>query len=427
MKVLRGFLILALVLGVVGGVAGLKSSSAQDMVTIEWWHIGTVEEQGAFWDMIAEEFEAMNPNVNIEVTVLENEAFKNQLVTVMQANDPPDLFQSWGGGVLWNYADAGLVRDISPELEGEWYDSFAVPAAVEMFGKDGGYYGVPWTWGAVGLFYNKALFAEAGLDPENPPATWEEFLGAVQVLKDAGITPIALGEGELWPGHFWFVYLAVRLGGEEAFVNAYNRTGSFADETFVMAGEKLLELVALQPFQEGFMSMGYGDQAGLVGDAQAAMELMGHWAPGVQVDSSEQGGIGDDLGFFPFPMVEGGAGDPSDILGGGDGYAVGANAPDETIDFLKYITSEDVQRRGGELWMVPTVKGATEVLAEDPIFAQILEMRDGANYAQLYYDQFLPPAIAQAVLDAVQGLFAGELSAEDAAYYIEEEAAFELD
>lgn len=426
MKVLRSFLILALLLGVVGGVAGLQSTSAQDnTVTIDWWHIQEAEQGGDFWEQVADEFEAMHPNVSVELTFLENEAFKSQLVTVMQADDPPDLFQSWGGGVLWNYADAGLVRDISAELEGEWYDSFAMPAAVEMFGQDGEYYGVPWDWGAVGIFYNKALFEAAGLDPENPPATWAEFLDAVQALKDSGTIPIALGEGDLWPGHFWYVYLAVRMGGADAFLDAYSRDGSFADEPFVQAGEKLLELVALEPFQEGFMSMGYGDEAALVGDAKAAMELMGQWAPDTQVTNSEQGGIGDDLGFFPFPMVEGGEGDPSDILGGGNGFVVGKNAPDETIELLKYITSEDVQERA--TFVIPTVDAATDVLADNPIMVQILDMRDNANYAQLYYDQFLPPAIAQAVLDAVQGLFAGELSPEEAAYYIEDEASLELD
>ena len=423
MKALRSLIVLALLLSAIGGLA---TTSAQEEVTIEWWHIQEQDQGGELWDTVAAEFEELHPNVNVEITFLENEAFKSQLVTVMQAGDPPDLFQTWGGGVLWNYADAGLLRNIAPELEGEWYDSFAMPAAVEIMGKDGEYYAVPWDWGAVGIFYNKALFAEAGLDPDAPPATWAEFLDAVQALKDAGITPIALGEGDLWPGHFWFVYLAVRMGGADAFLNAYYREGSFADEPFVQAGEKLMELIALDPFQEGFMSMGYGDESRLVGDGVAAMELMGQWAPGSQVGNSEQGGIGDDLGFFGFPMVEGGAGDPTDILGGGNGFAVGKNAPDEAIEFLKYLTSESVQERAAA-FAVPTVAAATDAVSSDPIMAQILEMRDNANYAQLYYDQFLPPAIAQAVLDAVQGLYAGELSAEEAAYYIEDEASLSLD
>jgi raffinose/stachyose/melibiose transport system substrate-binding protein len=45
------------------------------------------------------------------------------------------------------------------------------------------------------------------------------------------------------------------------------------------------------------------------------------------------------LGFFPFPTVEGGAGDPSDVLGGCDGFAVGKNAPKEVIDFVRFLIS----------------------------------------------------------------------------------------
>jgi ABC-type glycerol-3-phosphate transport system substrate-binding protein len=98
-------------------------ASAQDQVTIDWWHISTQEDQAAYWQSLADAFTAENPNVTINITVLENAAFKERLNTVMQANDPPDLFQSWGGAVLWNFAENGLVRNIAPELEGEWYDS----------------------------------------------------------------------------------------------------------------------------------------------------------------------------------------------------------------------------------------------------------------------------------------------------------------
>ncbi len=60
------------------------------------------------------------------------------------------------------------------------------------------------------------------------------------------------------------------------------------------------------------------------------------------------------------------------------------------------------------------------------LLLKILEARNGAKYFQLYYDQYLPPAIAQAVLDATQGIFAGTMSPEDAAKAIEEVAATEL-
>ena len=55
-----------------------------------------------------------------------------------------------------------------------------------------------------------------------------------------------------------------RMGGKAAFDKAYSRTGSFADPAFVKAGEKLKELIDLQPFQKGFLAATYNDEASLV-------------------------------------------------------------------------------------------------------------------------------------------------------------------
>jgi raffinose/stachyose/melibiose transport system substrate-binding protein len=137
---------------------------------------------------MADAYMAAHPNVTINITILENEAFKSKLTTVMQSGEPPDLFQCWGGGVMNTYAEAGLLRDITPEIEGEWGDSFGA-GALAVYAYNGHQYGVPWDMGMVGFWYNKDLFAEAGIDA--PPETWEEFLADVQLLKDAGITPIA--------------------------------------------------------------------------------------------------------------------------------------------------------------------------------------------------------------------------------------------
>jgi raffinose/stachyose/melibiose transport system substrate-binding protein len=408
----------------------LSSVSAQDKVTIRWWHIFTTPDTWpAYMQKVADDYMAMHPNVTIEITQLANEDFKQKITTVMQAGDPPDLFQSWGGGVLWEFAKAGLLRDISPDLDansGEWRNSFSAQGALNLFSLDDKYYGAPWNFGGVGIWYNKDLFAQAGIT--ETPKTWDEFLAVVQQLKDAGITPISLGEKEKWPGHFWWVYLNIRNGGQAAFEAAYNRTGSFTDEPFIKSGEQLKALIDMNPFPEGYLGLGYGQQAGLMGDGKAAMELMGHWAPGAQAgNAADKVGLGDKLGFFPFPST-GGAGDPSDLLGGGDGIAVGKNAPDETIDFLKYLTSEDVQKGHTEIGagVLPTVAGA-EAAVTDPNLQVVLAARNDAKYYQSYYDQFLPPAVGEAVNDAVETLFAGTATPQEVAQAIEDVAAFELE
>jgi raffinose/stachyose/melibiose transport system substrate-binding protein len=407
-------------------LGGYSPARAQDKTKITWWHIQTADPALGTWQKAADDFVAQNPNVEIEITVLENEAFKAKMTTAMQSGDPPDIFHTWGGGVLYEYANAGLVKDITTDLaENGWGDSF-LPAALNLYGTDGKNYGAPWDVGVVVLWYNKALFEQAEI--ETPPATWAEFLLTVQKLKDAGITPITVGEMEKWPGHFWWVYLAIRNGGKAAFDAAYSREGSFTDPPFIKAGENLNELIALEPFQEGFLQQGYNDAESLLANGKVAMELMGHWSLANQKTLAEnEVGLGDDLGFFSFPAVDGGAGGPTDVLGGGGGWAFGNDAPPEAIDFIRSLTSVEAQTdQASQGIVIPVVKGA-EAGLEEPLLKEILVKVGEADYLQLYYDQFLPPAVGATVNDAVQTLFAGTASPEDVAEQIEQSAAEELE
>jgi len=421
--------IAAILLTACGGAATTAAPQATEVpaekVTVTWWHISTAEDHKAAWQKLADEYMAAHPNVTIEITVLENEAFKTKLTTVMQSGEPPDIFQSWGGGVMNEYANAGLLKDITADLDRNgWRDTFS-PGALGVYGYEGKNYGVPWDMGMVGFWYNKDLFAQAGID--STPTTWTELLEDVEKLKAAGITPIALGEGDKWPGHFWWAYLATRIGGQAGFNAAASRTGSFTDAPFVEAGKKLQELIALEPFQDGYLGATYGDEATAMGNGKAAMELMGQWAPGVQKDNStDKQGIGDKLGWFPFPMVEGGAGDAGDAFGGGNGFAIGKNASPEAIDFVRYLSRADSQVQLAKLNLsLPVVKGG-EAGVSDPLLLTIQKSSAGAKYFQLYYDQALPPAVGSVINDSVQGIFAGTLTPEQAAQAVEDSAAQEI-
>ncbi|HZM23569.1 MAG TPA: extracellular solute-binding protein [Anaerolineales bacterium] len=400
---------------------------ASEPVTVTWWHITTDEKQAAVWQSLADSYMAEHPNVNIEITILENEAFKTKMTTVVQSGDMPDIFQSWGGGVMNEYIGAGMMKDITADLDadgGAWRNTFS-PGALGVYSLDGKNYGVPWDMGMVGFWYNKDLFAQAGIDA--PPATWDELLDTVTKLKAAGITPIALGEGDKWPGHFWFGYLATRICGQNGFQAAASRSGSFADTCFVEAGNKILELNALEPFQDGYLGAVYGDQSTVMGNGQAAMELMGQWAPGAQAGNSADGkGLGDKLGFFPFPAVDGGAGAGTDAFGGGNGFGIGKDAEPEAVDFVKWLTSADAQVACAEAgFCIPVVKGG-EAGMSDPLLIELQKTLSQAEYFQLYYDQALPPAVGSVVNDSIQGVFAGTLSPEEAAQAIEDSAAQEI-
>lgn len=124
-----------------------------EQVTVTWWHITTDEGQAAVWQSLADSYMAEHPNVNIEITILENEAFKTKMTTVVQSGEMPDIFQSWGGGVMNEYIAAGLMKDITADLDadgGAWRNSFS-PGALGVYSLDGKNYGVPWDMGMVGF------------------------------------------------------------------------------------------------------------------------------------------------------------------------------------------------------------------------------------------------------------------------------------
>ena len=81
------------------------------------------------------------------------------------------------------------------------------------------------------------------------------------------------------------------------------------------------------------------------------MELMGQWAPAVEKDNSaDKKGIGDKLGFFPFPMVEGGAGAITDAVGGGNGFGSGGDSSSGGLLSGTYLCSISPSFHPGETY-----------------------------------------------------------------------------
>lgn len=385
----------------------------------EWWHIQTGEQAlSEVFPQLAEEFNEAN-DANIQPEPIANDDFKPALTTAMQAGDPPDIFHSWGGGVLAQYVRAGLVKDITDDVA-EVVENIG-EGAMKPYTIDGRIYGLPFDMGMVGIWYNKALFEEAGLDPENPPATWSELLDAVTALKDAGITPIALAGAAPWTQHYWYSYLAIRIMGVDGYTAA-REAKSFDDPGFLQAAEMWKELVDMEPFQPGFLQQGYGgeDSAPAVfGAGEAAMHLMGQWDPSVQ-ESSSGTSLGDDLGWFPFPEVEGGAGSIDEVYGGGNGHAVGINAPDYAVDFLVFLAGEAYNRileTDGSL--IPVTLDA-EIPATEVNRILIKESVANASAFQLYFDQDLPPAVGDQVNASVAAITDGSATPEQAVQQMHE-------
>ena len=375
---------------------------------------------GEEWKLIADAYNASHPGTTVVVDYLENEAFKAKLPTLLQSADKPALIYSWGGGVMKAQVDAGYLRDISAAKAD--LDKTTFPAGLAAFTVDGKLYGVPEEFSEVSMYYNKALFKKADLDPASM-GTWDGFLAGVKKLKAAGITPIVVGGGDKWPMHFYYAYLLMRFGGQDVLANAEaGKDGGFKGPAFVAAGKALKELSDLQPYQEGWLSTKFDPSTGMFGDGKGAMTLMGNWILSMQNKNAADGkGIPpDQLGMMPFPTVAGGKGKATDTFGGINGFLVTKDAPDQAIDFLKYFETVEAQKGAAEKGLyVPAVIG-TAALIKDPFVSQVSKDIGNSTWHQNFLDQELGPSVGGVVNDESVAVASGQTSPEDAAAAIQD-------
>lgn len=399
---------LATVLAVATTISSSAGVAAREQsVTLVWWHNVT---QGAglqLYKDIVSEFQKRNPNVTVKAVPLQNEQFQTKIPIALQSDSPPDVFQSWGGGGLVDQQKAGKVADLTRYVR-PWIKSLGGSAA--GWQVNGRQYAIPYSVGVVGFWYNRQLFRQAGV--RSAPKTWPQFLAAIGKLKDAGITPIAVGSKDEWPDAFYWDYLAVKLCSKKVMQQSAV-TYNFRDRCWVRAGQYLQQLLDAEPFQDGFLAtpaqQGASSSAGLLANGKAAMELMGHWNPGVMQGLTPDSKVPSFLGWFPFPNVPGSKALPGSMLGGGDGYACSWKAPQPACaQFLAYIAGPSVQRRVGSTGFGLPVRKGTEGSVKDKNLQTVLKFRSTSPFIQLYLDQAYSAAIGQALNGAIAKQFAGK-------------------
>lgn len=304
---------------------------------------------------LAEEFSANNEyGVTVEFELYENDQFKTKLTTLMASDEVPDVFFTWELGYLEPFVSAGKVMSLQEALDAdtEWKDSF-VDGILDYYTYDGEVYAIPSQIAYATMFYNKDIFAQYDLEV---PTTYDEFVNVCTVLKENGVTPIAMEASEAWVPAQLVLQLALGIGGGDTYNKIMNGEEVWNNEVYVEAGTDFQEMVNNGWFTDGMLAMPY-DEAILKFEAgEAAMYYMASWdASGFVVDECP---IKDCIGSFNIPgkTAEG----ENCVVGSADtAYALSykCSNPEACIAFLKYITSQDWQYRDlMENAKIPTVK-----------------------------------------------------------------------
>lgn len=405
--------------------ATLYGGAAFAQTTVNVLRVETNAAEKAIYAQAEADYEAAHPGVDVKIEYIANEAYKQKLPTLLQSDAKPDIFYSWGGGVLRDQVKAGFVADITDQVADQWKSAYSA-AGVNAFTVDGKIVGAPINASEVVFWTNLDLAKKAGIDI-SAIKTWDDFLGAVKKAKAAGVIPIMVGGQDKWPIHFYYGYLAVREAGEAGFKSAMAGEGDgFAAEPFIKAGEDFKQLVDLDPFQPGFMSTTYEQASGRFGDGEAVFHLMGDWDyQGAKDRSLSKKGIPDDhMAVMSFPAVAGGKGNPTDTFGGINGWVVAKGASKEAVDFLAFFNGLKYQKMEAEQGIfIPTATGASEAI-KNPFFKKIAEDLSASKYHQIFLDQDLGANVGATFNDASADLAQGAVTPEEAAKSIQEAWSF---
>lgn len=410
----------------VGGLAACTPGGdpGDGDVTITWWHNATSDPLQGLWADVAQEFEDAHPGVTVEVTGYQNEDLQRTLIpNALQSGDAPDLFMVWPGGEVRSQAEAGYLMDLTDVAS----DTIAeLGGVVKPWEVDGKQYALPYTFGATGIWYNQDLFDQAGI--KGTPKTLPELEDAIAKLKAIDVAPIAVGAGDLWPAGHWWYQFAIAACSTETLQTAIPER-DFSDPCWIKAGELLQDFLKTEPFNDGFLATpaqtGADSSAGLVANGNAAMEFMGPWNSGTIGSLTPDTQVPEWLGWFPFPSVPGTEGDPTAVMGGGDGFGLSADAPPEAVELLKYILSADVQTRFAETGAGIATLPAAKAGLTDPNLIASAEALANASYVQLWVDSALGPNFGNPLNQAIVNIFAGQGTPQDVVKALEDTAAAE--
>ncbi|MDT8862782.1 extracellular solute-binding protein [Alkalihalobacillus sp. MEB130] len=406
-----------------GGEGAAPESGSGDTATVEFMHLwpqGSSAEHHRIVNEIIADFEAENGNISIDLQVLSNEQYKDQITVLSAANELPDVGMTWAAGYLDPFVSGNKFAPLDDLLEDGLRDEF-VAGTLEAYEKDGQSYGLPLELNTVYVYYNKAMFEEHGLEA---PETYEEFEQVIATLNENNVQPIALGNRDSWTGSMWYMYFADRIGGSDLLTNAIAREASFEDPAFVEAAAKVQEMVDANSFVNGFNGLADEEAKSMFMNEQSAMYMIATWdLPNYTTNEDVPQEFRDNVGYFKFPTVDG-EGDHNSFVGGpGVGLFVAedSDVQAEAKQFAAYFVEQWGSRAVAEAGVIPATIVDGDSLDLPDMYVQVLQDLNDATNLTLYADVQMTASAAQTHLDLIQALFGGQITPED--FAAQQEAA----
>lgn len=387
----------ALMLGATCVAFSASATLAKDIVRARFAEYST--QTGPFFQALAEKFNAANPDIEVQIEHLPWPEMQQQLVTDISAGTAPDISHMatrWMSG----FAQDGVLAPMEGLMSPGFAETF-VPTYLDLQKQDGHTWGLPIAASVRGLFYNKAIFEQAGI--AEPPKTWDEaFDAAVKIdALEGDIYGIGIQGKDLDAEGYWFYSLWTHGG---AVIGADGKSG-FASPEAIAATKNYVRFIEANVTQPGITGSSREDLQNLFAAGKLGMVLSGPW---FNAQLAEQG-KDVDYGISTIPVATTPA-----TYGVTDTIAIleSSQVKPSAMKFLEFIFNEENRLEFGKLeGFVPVLQAESDepFFTENPRMSVFLEMGPVAKFAPLV------PAweeIADGLRSELSAIYSGDVEVE---------------
>jgi raffinose/stachyose/melibiose transport system substrate-binding protein len=353
-------------------------------------------------------FQEEYPKYTVEREAIPPESQRDVMQTRLQSDNPPDLIgYDTGPGFGGVLAGAGLLKSLEDSYKQNGWDIYEW--AKQRVTYDGTLFGVPNEVEEIIVYYNKDLVSEV-------PQTVDDLRQIADDIKGQGKIPFAFGDQEQWPAGHMFSIGASNILGRQGLDDILYGDGRWDTSEVITAIELIFrDFVEAGYYPEGVNAITYDDANALFYSGEAAMNPTGTWLVSAINESVQD----FEVGFFPFPSIDGSSISPPAGVGGGLFVAEEARNPEGAITWLDYMLQDDTARLGIELLnVIPAHPVDTGGLEVSELFKQVLEDLAAEGQSQDFgynIDVLAPQNFNEVMFTGFQEVLNGSRSAEEQA------------
>ncbi len=356
-----------------------------------------------FYPLFEKFQEEHKDTLDITLQTYSTEDYKTKIKTQTASGDLPDVFTYWGGGMMKDMVDAGLLLNVddyfaaSSEVSKEDFEDEAFEYYVS---GDGNAYGIPLE-STRGIFIaNKALFEQYDLEY---PKTYEELVKVSEVFRANDIIPLAIGSNGGAPSEFFFSELYNQYEGAADEIKALAAGGSFHTENAVRVAEVIVDMIDHGMLPADTMANGgWTGSLQLYTDQKAAMTYTYPWnfefIPDEMQENSE---------IIPIPQLPGATVDSASMISGFTVYGFVINKQsfedaakhDAVLALCDFLASDELTQELTKSGMIPCKKVEINADEQKLIMQKTIEYAKDKKLVQVHYTT-MPSADAITMMDS---------------------------